>query len=309
MPTYTKKLQPTEQTKSVSSSMQGQAFSKQSPAVHSILQLQRTVGNRAVQELLLSSLQVQHRVMEYQTVLRNVTQDTANAARRALRSFADFSGISEPPGIQVVDLLAIVLQSLPFAGPIARLLKDNLVGSAAVAMLRETTVRTTTRIESHVEGSRALSAAEARAEFIASSASDFDEMQRTMENAILEAVVRYNRAIEAGRTDLFRMHAIYTELEKLIKENQGLTRSHYDTLAERLELSLYRAYYAPKVYILELGTLLGVFSREIINMPSAVQGRIVRLLHGHWDVLYEELRSWGVQVKTIVTRGGQGIQF
>lgn len=110
------------------------------------------------------------------------------------------SEISEPQGIQLVDLFGVVLEALPFAGPISRFIKNDLVRQAAVEMLREATARTAT-IEGQIRGGSAATAEAAREDFAAGRASDFDEMERVMGQAKSQAVATYNAAIQAGRSN------------------------------------------------------------------------------------------------------------
>ena len=167
-------------------------------------------------------------------------------------------------------------------------------------MLREASVRTATRIEGRVRGGSAEVTAEARAEFVASRASDFDEMERLMGDAITSAVDKYGQAIQAGRQNPSGLLDIYTELENLVKENQGLTRADFDTIADSLELRLYKEYYASRVHILVDESAIAVHSQTIVGMPSPIQARIARLVGGS---SLEEVMHWGVPVETHSTSG------
>jgi hypothetical protein len=233
----------------------------------------------------------QSKVTLYDSVLtNNIKSPTANAARRGLGNFVNFSGISDPAGISVVTLFTNIVQMLPFAGPVASIISNSLVQAAA------------TTIESGITGRSGVSSAVARGEFIASRASDFDEMERTMGQAISSAIARYNGVIQTARSDQTRLLSVYTELDNLLRDNQSLTRSDFDTLANRFEMALYKEYYSSRAHItIYQSSTWGVHSQNIEDMPTAVQGRIARLVGGS---ALDEVRRWGVPVETVQTRGG-----
>jgi hypothetical protein len=191
----------------------------------------------------------QGQVTLYSGVLENIKDATGNAALRGLRMFERKSEISEPQGIQLVDLFGVVLEALPFAGPISRFIKNDLVRQAAVEMLREATARTATIVEGQIRGGSVATAEAAREDFAAGRASDFDEMERVMGQAKSQAVATYNAAIQAGRSNPSGLLNVYTELQNLVIENQGLSREDYDVIADRFEMRLYREYYAPLIRI------------------------------------------------------------
>jgi hypothetical protein len=243
----------------------------------------------------------QGQVTLYSGVLENVKDATGNAARRGLRMFERKSEVSEPQGIQFADLFGVVLEALPFAGPIARFIKNDLVRQAAVEMLRETTARASTIVEGQIRGGSAATAEAARENFAATRASDFDEMERIMGQAKAQAVATYNAAIQAGRSNPSGLLNVYRELQNLIIENQGLGREDFDVIADRFEMRLYREYYSPRVRIdIYQSDTWGVHSRTIVGMPGDVQLRI-RQLTG--DSCLAEVMRWGVPVVTTETSG------
>jgi len=243
----------------------------------------------------------QNHVTLYSGILENVKDATGNAARRGLRMFERKSEVSEPQGIQFVDLFGVVLEALPFAGPIARFIRDDLVREAAVEMLREASARAATIVEGQIRGRGAATTEAAREDFAAARASDFDEMERIMGQAKTQAVATYNAAIQAGRSDPQGLLDVYIELQNLIIENQGVRREDYDAIADRFELRLYREYYAPRIRIdVYQSAMWGVHSRTIVGMPGDVQRRIQQLVGG--SSLAEVMR-WSVPVVTTETSG------
>lgn len=234
----------------------------------------------------------QNKVTLYSSVLSNDIKDpTTSAARRGLGNFSNFSGISDPAGITMVTLFTSIAQMLPFGGPVTDILTNSLVQTAA------------TTIESGMRGRSDVSSAVERAEFIASQASDIDEMDRRMGGAVSSAIARYNGVLESARSDQSRLLSVYTELDNLIRNNRAMKRADFDTLSNRFELALYKEYYKTRARItIYQSSTWGVHSRNIEEMPNAVQGRIARLVGGS---ALDEVRGWGVPVETIQTSGGR----
>ncbi len=248
------------------------------------------------------------RLTFYTNLLQNNKDNLFAAVNLGIANFANYSGISEPTGVTLSDVLSVAISVVPMAGPIKNLLEARLSG-AVIGLLQEGLSLGVTKGEEAIRGKSDVADATNRAKALGSSLASAGVMQQQMGTHILSAINTYHMLIEYHRDNASDLRTILADLNNMIALNSGMTESVFTAIANEIELELYRQQYAAGCRFMEFTSVYDdpgvVYQSTIMGLPEPVRKRVNELC-GY--ISNDDLaQRWGIGKEKRVIHGRQTI--
>ena len=231
------------------------------------------------------------------------------SASQALDNFTNFSGITDPSGVQFNEIFALALTIVP-GGSIAARLGGGTLGTVYEALARTASTTSVSRSVATASAVSSRGRGVARAQLVSRIGEENLRTAQGRHEAITAYLQVFQDRINNNESNQDELRSIHAEIDAEIDALQRIGENDYVAASRQAELRLYRAYYVPRdgrarVRIEYPRTPMGIPSRPRIggDLPQAVRDRLIELTG---QPVLEIFRQWGVPYVVVGARYGEG---